>query len=62
MTLTSDSTDSTATALVTVRVPRDSEHDLDRAAQRRLGRIDGINAVAGQRPHPASLTREGFAR
>lgn len=45
MAMTSDSTDSTATAIVTVRVPRDSDADLATDAEQRLGRIDGISEV-----------------
>lgn len=46
MALTRDSTGATATATVTVRVPRDSEYDLATAVRRRLGRLDGVSAVS----------------
>lgn len=42
---TTDSTDATATAIITVRVPRDSGDDLATAVRRRLGRIDGVSEV-----------------
>lgn len=45
MTLTTDSTDSTATATITVRAPRDTDDDLATDAERRLDRIDGISEV-----------------
>lgn len=45
MAIPSDSADSIATAILTVRVPRDSNADLATDAERRLGRIDGISEV-----------------
>lgn len=45
MTLTNESTDSTATAILTVRVPRDSDDDLATDAAGRLGRIDVVREV-----------------
>lgn len=45
MTLTTDNTESTATALVAVRVPRDSGADVVTAAERRIARADGILEV-----------------
>jgi hypothetical protein len=45
MSATLDSTESTAAAIITVRVPRDSETDLATEAERRLARIDGVSEV-----------------
>jgi hypothetical protein len=44
MTLTTEN-ESTATAIVTVRVPRDSETDLATDAEARLARVDGVRGV-----------------
>jgi hypothetical protein len=45
MKLTSDETESTATAIVAVRVPRDSSNDITTAAERRIARADGVTEV-----------------
>jgi hypothetical protein len=45
MKLTSDETESTATAIVAVRVPRDSGDDITTAAERRIARADGVTEV-----------------
>jgi hypothetical protein len=45
MELTTDETESTATAIVVVRVPRDSEADLATDAECRIARADGVSDV-----------------
>jgi hypothetical protein len=46
MTLTSDTeTVSTTTAIVTVRVPRDSDVDVATDAEQRLSRLDGVRST-----------------
>lgn len=47
MAITSDNIEPTpTTAIVAVRVPRDSDADLATDAERRLSRIDGVREVA----------------
>lgn len=45
MVRSTENTDSTATAITTVRAPRDSGADLATAVRQRLGRIDGVTEV-----------------
>ncbi|WP_302081580.1 hypothetical protein [Salinibaculum rarum] len=45
MKLTTDKTESTATAIVAVRVPRDSGADVVTATERRIVRADGVTEV-----------------
>lgn len=45
MKLTTDETESTGTAIVAVRVPRDSGDDIMTAAERRIARANGISEV-----------------